>query len=769
MKLLATTLKLVLIFMLIACVSEAKNKKHCEENQILVKGSCVLIEPPVIIITPTPAPTPTIQPKLSCGSVPHNGTESRIAYNASSVAYGQSCSSIQQTQTRTCNDGVWSAWSGTYQNLICTVQAASSCGNIPHNGTESRIAYSINSVPYGQSCSTYQQTQTRTCNNGVMSAWTGTYTNLTCSVQTASSCGNIAHGAYELRTMYQVAAVNEGNTCVSQIQNRLCTNGQFGSWSGTYTQASCVISRVRYEQATVALAGGCHPETQRMTCAAGVCGVWNPNNYIYATCILQPSNPITYKEIFVATNGSDSSGTGSFSQPYATLGKALQVAVAHDIITLRAGSYRGTVDGGGTGCSAPGVQSARIRTPYLTIQGYAGESVAIDNRPWDQCRQFGLWVEFPAHHFTVKNLEIAGGTYYAIKFDAYVTKNTNDPNYGATAHDGTIDTCNIHDSGYDLIKIVSGVHNITIKNSQIHDSCWNLSNGGTGTNCQGIDAVNSHNGLVQSNHVYNIADKNPSVYFKGGSQNTIFEKNLIENGYVGIALGGNTGSDFMNFTENPLGYQTINAVVRNNIIKDMTGAGIEVYCASGPKIYNNSLLNVATTSTGPQAGQYYGVAFKLDGDTSAPLPSSTDVTFVNNIVYRNSGATTYKHRIFYNRGAMFSDGYTYSNAITNGQLKAKTNIYFDPNLADFYGVDVKNGRVDEYSTFSQWKASALHASGYAEVGSLYVNPTVDLITGAPLANSPAIHAGIPIEGLIDDYYGNQRGNLIDIGAVQSMP
>ena len=173
------------------------------------------------------------------------------------------------------------------QNGVCVVNGQNlSCGDTPNNGTESRTAYSVSSVPSSQSCSTYQQSQTRTCTNGVWSAWSGTYQNLTCTVQAASACGNTASGAYELRTMYQVANVSEGSTCVSQIQQRLCTNGQFGSWSGTYTQTKCTVSRVRYEQATVAVAGGCHPETQLMTCEAGLCGAWVPNHYSYASCVV---------------------------------------------------------------------------------------------------------------------------------------------------------------------------------------------------------------------------------------------------------------------------------------------------------------------------------------------------------------------------------------------------------------------------------------------------------------------------------------------------
>ena len=327
MKNLSRIIVFLFILLLVSCVPEA-NKK-CKENEVLQNGVCVINgqnlscgDTPnngtesrtAYSVSSVPSSqscstyqqsqtrtctngvwsawsgtyqnlTCTVQAASACGNTASGGTESRIAYSLSSVPYGQSCSTYQQSQTRTCTNGVWSAWSGVYQNLTCTVQAASACGSTANGGTESRIAYSVSSVPSGQSCSAYQQSQTRTCTNGVWSAWSGTYQNLTC-VQSASACGNTASGAYELRTMYQVANVSEGSTCVSQIQQRLCTNGQFGSWSGTYTQTKCTVSRVRYEQATVAVAGGCHPETQLMTCEAGLCGAWVPNHYSYASCVV---------------------------------------------------------------------------------------------------------------------------------------------------------------------------------------------------------------------------------------------------------------------------------------------------------------------------------------------------------------------------------------------------------------------------------------------------------------------------------------------------
>ena len=218
MKTLSIIIASLSILLLAGCVPES-NKK-CNENQVLVNGSCVLKSPQVV----------DAGQNLNCGNTPNNGVEARIAYNTSSAPIGQSC--VSQNQTRTCVNGVWSAWSGSYQYL-------------------------------------------------------------TCSVQAALACGTIASGAFELRTMYQVAAVSEGQICVSEIQNRQCTNGQFSNWSGTYTHPKCVVSRVRFESAIVQNTAVCNPETQTMTCENAICGVWTPNNYTFATCLLQTTPPAT--------------------------------------------------------------------------------------------------------------------------------------------------------------------------------------------------------------------------------------------------------------------------------------------------------------------------------------------------------------------------------------------------------------------------------------------------------------------------------------------
>jgi len=180
----------------------------------------------------------TNQALNNCGDTSSGQSETRTAYVASTVPAGSQC--VSQTQTRTCNNGVWGNWSGTYTFLTCSVAAALSCDGVAHNGTQSRSMYQTSTVPAGSQC--VSQTQTRTCNNGVWGNWSGTYTFLTCSVAAALSCDGVAHNGTQSRSMYQTSTVPAGSQCVSQTQTRTCNNGVWGNWSGTYSYASCTIS-----------------------------------------------------------------------------------------------------------------------------------------------------------------------------------------------------------------------------------------------------------------------------------------------------------------------------------------------------------------------------------------------------------------------------------------------------------------------------------------------------------------------------------------------
>ena len=77
-------LPLFLSFSLLnGCISEASKK--CQDNQALVNGSCISKEPQIDLPSPTPDPTPVIQPKLSCGNIADGAFEMRTMYQTAAA------------------------------------------------------------------------------------------------------------------------------------------------------------------------------------------------------------------------------------------------------------------------------------------------------------------------------------------------------------------------------------------------------------------------------------------------------------------------------------------------------------------------------------------------------------------------------------------------------------------------------------------------------------------------------------------------------------
>lgn len=149
-----------------------------------------------------------------------------IAYQNSSVPYGQTCVS----EARSCHDGTLS---GSYNFETCTPGAPASClfngQSIAHGGQV--MAYPTSSVPFGSACAG----TTRTCNNGVLS---GSGSFASCSPESAASClfnGQTIPHQGTIRA-YQTSSVAFGQTCAAQ--DRVCNNGTL---SGAYTFASCSV------------------------------------------------------------------------------------------------------------------------------------------------------------------------------------------------------------------------------------------------------------------------------------------------------------------------------------------------------------------------------------------------------------------------------------------------------------------------------------------------------------------------------------------------
>lgn len=168
----------------------------------------------------------------------HGASQSRVRFESIEVPFGGEC--VSEEQTRTCYDGTWSGWSGEFTASTCRVgdPAACTAPDAGHGSTDVRIRYQAATVPFGETCQSEEQT--RTCFNGEWSEWTGSYTFEDCMVEPPAPCTNpdMPHGSTDQRIRFlepqaPVAA------CESEEQTRTCYDGTWSEWSGTYEFETC--------------------------------------------------------------------------------------------------------------------------------------------------------------------------------------------------------------------------------------------------------------------------------------------------------------------------------------------------------------------------------------------------------------------------------------------------------------------------------------------------------------------------------------------------
>jgi hypothetical protein len=149
-------------------------------------------------------------------------------------------------QSSVCNNGSFGIWSGSFSFAACSVGPAASCDGAAHGTAQERTMYSVTSVPYGDTCP--QELQTRSCNNGFWTNWTTSWTNPTggyvyeaCAAEPPLACFGAAHGGIESRLRYKDTSVVFGASCVSETQTRVCANGAWSNWTGSYENYSCSV------------------------------------------------------------------------------------------------------------------------------------------------------------------------------------------------------------------------------------------------------------------------------------------------------------------------------------------------------------------------------------------------------------------------------------------------------------------------------------------------------------------------------------------------
>jgi hypothetical protein len=148
--------------------------------------------------------------------------------------------------------------------------------------------------------------------------------------------------------------------------------------------------------------------------------------------------PASAATLYVATNGNDATGSGSWAAPFRTLNYALQQAVPGDVVEARSGLYQENGE-------------VRFRGPGITLRSVPGEWAGLaapldDEDGYSSC----VLIDPDADGTTLSRLEIAGGFYYGIM--RQTQWDWGDPDDRA-ARRVVVEDCVIRDTGRDGIKI----------------------------------------------------------------------------------------------------------------------------------------------------------------------------------------------------------------------------------------------------------------------------------------------------------------------------
>lgn len=436
-------------------------------------------------------------------------------------------------------------------------------------------------------------------------------------------------------------------------------------------------------------------------------------------------------KVYVSPTGSDSND-GSESKPFKTIQKAADAAdpVKGIEIILRGGTYES--------------KEIAFRTSNIYIHSYTGEWAVIKAVTNIEDVASCLWFREPtAENITLENLEIIGGYYYGLKFESNWDDDRNVPfDKRRGVRNIKILNCKIHDTGRDCIKITPGCQNIQVLNCEIYRSGVGVANV-SAQNAEGIDNVNGSNMTVRNCYFHDIATN--ALYAKGGAKDCIFEQNLIMNcGEGGLVAGYlDTDAEWFNTTSNPTYFESINIIIRNNIVVNTKWEGVGLYAAFNAQVYNNTLINVAQEASAAliiARGEIYGTP------TGDKYPKCKDLKIFNNIFLQTASAKGNMARL---RG------------VPEGTNDVNNNFYFKSGTLNFR-IDKTEDDYVEFEGFTNWKTHSKFDGSSANT-----DPKLDAHYHLT-SSSPCIGTGKALGSLVEkDYDGGVRGVKIDIGADQA--
>lgn len=224
--------------------------------------------------------------------------------------------------------------------------------------------------------------------------------------------------------------------------------------------------------------------------------------------------------IYVATNGSDTTGAGTIDKPFKTINKAQNYVAPGTTVYVRGGTYKAATNitkGSGTSSS------------YVTYSAYPGETVVIDGTGLNLGSSDSLLSLYGVNYVKVNGFEVANSSGRGMS--------------ASNANYVTIQNNKVHDIRY---RGIGGTgSNITIDSNEVYNTA--LVNAGGSMGAGGWPAaINSYmkpdgsasqNFIITNNHVYNSWGEGIiALNLDGG----VVRGNRVHDTYSVLIYGGNS-------------------------------------------------------------------------------------------------------------------------------------------------------------------------------------------------------------------------------------
>ncbi len=448
-----------------------------------------------------------------------------------------------------------------------------------------------------------------------------------------------------------------------------------------------------------------------------------------------PASPDT-ADYYVSTLGSDEN-PGTYSEPFQTIAKALNSMLGGKVVFIRGGTYNETF--------SIGSQLSGTSEDYTVIKAYPGEDVIFtqnDEGP-------GLWepvILVKASYVLIDGIEVAYSTGRGVQVwtashdnhdvvlrELNIHHTVNAGIFAEFCDNLVIEGCSIwqtnriNDVGgsyYDASSWSGAItprraNNIVIRNNYIYESY------GEGINIHGgVDGA-----IVEDNILWDTYA--PAIY-PINSRNIIVQRNMLyHTNDERFLRNGNPGRGIMLGDEHYFmqehGMTLENIKVLNNFVAGFqTNIGFwfngfhDVSALKNVLIANNTLVNAHSNDQGSLS---YSIWFQsTDG-------GSHDAVIKNNIIYQTDESSGLVSVGNYD-GTLDFDNNLWSSQPLDDNASGANDVIADPMLG---------------------------LSGTISAGNL----TTDFFKIK--SGSPAINQGVSLEDVTEDYFGQQRGSLPDMG------